>query len=166
MKNLINLVMRAEVDQQQNFRARFQVFLFRKNNPAVVGHGTGVQAGQLAAQVVGFQARIGKVFRHAPQGGFNLRLQRGIFPREPMECPFKLWRENQFAHGSFAVAQAGDDALGGLRLELADAQRLRGFLGCRRRFPPPSLDAALAQQAFEHFQLIGRQRFGIRQNAV
>jgi hypothetical protein len=76
---------RAEIDQQQNFRAGFRVFLFCKNNPAIVGHGTGVQAGKLAAQVVGFQARIGKVFRHAPQSGFNLRLQRGFFPREPME---------------------------------------------------------------------------------
>ena len=165
-EDLINLVVRAEVDQQQNVRAGFRVLLFGKDNPAVVSHGTGVQADQLAAQVVGFQARVGKVFRHAPQGGFNLRLQRGIFPREPMERALEFRRENEFAHGSFAVAQAGYDAFGGLRLELAGAQGFNGFLRRRRRFAPPRLDAPLAQEAFEHFLFVGRQRLGVCQNTV
>jgi len=157
---------RAEVDQQQGFRAGFRVFLFLKDNPAVVGHGTGVQAGKLAAQVMGFQARVVEIFRHALQGRFNLRLQRGIFAREPMERPLKLWRENQFAHGLFAVAQAGDDAFGGLRFELAGTERFHCLFCRRRRFPPPRLDATLAQQAFEHFLYVGRQRFGVGQNSV
>ena len=76
--------------------------------------------------------------------------------------PLATYLERQ----GFAVAQAGNDALGGLRLELAGAQGFHSFLRRRRRFPPPRLDAALAQEAFEHFLLVGRQRFGIRQNAV
>jgi hypothetical protein len=125
-----------------------------------------VQAGKLAAQVMGFQARVGQVFRHALQGGFNLRLQHGIFPREPMERALEFRRENEFAHGSFAVAQAGDDAPGGLRLQFAGAQGFNGCLGRRRRFQPPRLDAALAKEAFEHFLLVGGQGFGVGQNAV
>ena len=50
----------------------------RKNNPAIVSHGTGMKPGKLAAQVMGFQTGIGEIFRHAPQRLLNLRLQRRV----------------------------------------------------------------------------------------
>jgi hypothetical protein len=51
-----------------------------------------------------------------------LRLQRGIFPDQAAERPFKFRRKDEFAHGSFAVAQPGDHIFGGLALEFAGAK--------------------------------------------
>src|SRR5487761_2159349 len=90
-RRLIHCLMRAEVDQDQNFRAGFRMLLLGKHNPAIVSDGTGMESGQLAAQVVGLQARIVKVCRHAAQGVFDGGLQRGIFSGQPTKRPLKLW---------------------------------------------------------------------------
>jgi hypothetical protein len=68
--------MGADVDQEENLRPGLGMFLFGEDDPAVVGGGTGMEASQWAAQVVGFQARIGQVRGHPPQGLFNLGLER------------------------------------------------------------------------------------------
>jgi len=112
------------------------------------------------------QTRVVEIFRHPQQGSLDLRLQRGIFSGETAKCPFKFRREDEFAHGSLGLAQTGDDTFSGLTLELAGAKSLGRFTCFRRRFQPPRLDATLAQKAFEHFLLIGRQRLGLGQNAI
>ena len=68
----IHFVMGADVDQEEDLRPGLGMFLFGEDDPTIVGGGTGMEASQWAAQVVGFQARIGQVRRHPPQGLFNL----------------------------------------------------------------------------------------------
>jgi hypothetical protein len=142
------------------------MFLSGKNDTTILSNGTGVQSGKLAAQMMGFQSRVVEIFRHAPQGRFDLRLQRGILPDHTAKRPFKFRREDKFAHGSFGRAQTGNDTFSGLTLELAGAKSPGRFTCFRRRFQTPRLDATLAQNAFEHFLLIGRQRLGLGQNAI
>lgn len=158
--------MRADVDKQKGFHAGLRVFVFREHNPAVVGHRAGVQPGKLAAQVMGFQARVVEVFSHALDGRFNLRLQPGILAREPMKRAFKSGRENQVVHGSFAATQAGHDALGRLGFQFAVAEGFHGLFGRRCCLPPPRLNAPTAEQSFEQFLIINRQCFGVGQYAV
>jgi hypothetical protein len=158
--------MRADVDQEQNFRAGFWMFLFCKNNPAIVTGGTRVQSGQLPAQMMRFQTGIVEVFRHAPQGDFDLRLQRGIFPDQTAERAFKPARRNKFAHGSLGFAQTGDEIFSRLAFEFAGAKGFDGAPGFRRRFLPPRFDATLAQQAFQHFLFVNRQSFSFGQDSV
>jgi hypothetical protein len=93
-------------------------------------------------------------------------LQHGVFPDQAAERPLKLGRENKLGYGSFAFAQAGDEAFSRLTLEFAGAESSDGALGLRRRFPAPRFDTTLAQQAFEHFLFVRRQRFGFRQDAI
>jgi hypothetical protein len=158
--------MRADVDQQQNLHAGFGMFLFGKDNPAIVSDRASKKARKLSAQMMGFQARVVEVFRHAPQRRFDLRLQRGIFPDYPAERPFKFRREDEFAHGLLALAQPGDDTFGGLAFEFAGT---KGF-DCQLCFCgsvlPPSFNAAAAQQILKHFLLVGRQCLGFAQNAI
>jgi len=52
-----------------------------------------------------------------------------------------------------------------LAFQFAGAKSLDGVSGLRRRFLPPRFDATLAQQTFEHFLLVRRQRFGVGQDA-
>jgi hypothetical protein len=156
--------MRANVDQEQNLRAGFRMFLFHKNNPAVVTGGTRVESGQLSAQVMRLQSGVVEVFRQAPQGRLDLRLQRGIFSDQTTERPIKSRSEDKFAHGSFTVAQMGNDTSGRLALEFAGTKGFDSAFGFRRRCLPPSFNAALAQQAFEHFLFVNSQRLGLGQD--
>ena len=142
------------------------MFLTGENNAAIIGDGTSVQPGKPTAQMMGLQSRVIEIFRHAPQSRLDLWLQRGVFRSQTAERPFKFRREDKFAHGSFGRAQTGDDTFNGLALELAGAKKPGCLIRFRRRFLPPRLDATLAQKAFEHFLLIGRQRHGLGQNAV
>jgi len=162
----IHFFVRAEVDEQQNFRAGFGMFLSGKDNPAVVSDGTGVQAGELPAEVMGHEAGIVEVVRHAPQGGFDLRLKRGIFPDQASKRPLKPGREDEFAHDSYGRAQADDDIVGGLALEFAGAKGFDRPPGFRRRVAPPRFDASLAQEVFQHFPLVGRQSLSRSQDAI
>ena len=146
--------MRADVDQEQNFRSAFGVFLFRKDNPTIVTGGTGVKARELSAQVMSLEAGIIDVLRHAAQDGFNLRLKDGILFDELVKRPFKPGCEDEFAHHSLGRAQAGNDAVGGLAFEFAVAKGFDGTLGFRCGFLSPCFDPTLAQQAFEHFLLV------------
>ena len=141
------------------------MFLSGKNDAAIVSNGTGVLSGKLAAQMMGLQSRVVEIFRHGPQGRLDLRLHRGIFSGQTAKRPFKFRREDKFAHGLFGRAQTGNDIFNGPALELAGAKSLGRFTCFRRRFQP-RLDATLAQKAFEHFLLIGRQRLGLGQNAI
>jgi hypothetical protein len=158
--------MRADVDQEQNFRAGFRVFLFRKDNPAIVTGGTRVKPGQLPAQVMRFQAGVVEIFRHAPQSDFDLRLQRGIFPDQTAERPFKPGRRNKFAHGSLGFTQTGDEIFRRLAFKFAGAKGFDGALCFCRRFLPPRFDATLAQHTFKHFLFVNRQSFGFGQDSV
>jgi hypothetical protein len=162
----IHFLVRTNVDQDQNFRAGFRIFLFCKNNPAVVTGGTCVKSGQFPAQMMCFQTGIVEIFRHAPQGRFDLRLQRGIFPDQTAECPFKPGRRNKLAHGSLGFAQTGDEIFSRLAFEFAGAKGFDGVLCFRRRFLPPRFYAAPAQQAFKHFLFVNRQSFGFGQDSV
>ena len=56
----IHFFVRAEVDEEQNFRAGFGMLLAGKNNPAVVRNGTGVQSGELPAEVMGLEGVLPK----------------------------------------------------------------------------------------------------------
>jgi hypothetical protein len=125
-----------------------------------------MESGQLPAQVVRFQAGIVEVLRHAPQGRFNLRLQRGIFPDQTAERPLKLGRRNKFAHGSFGFAQTGDEIFSRLAFEFAGAKGFDDGSGFRCRFLPPRFDAPLAQQSLKHFLFVNRQSYGFSQNPV
>jgi hypothetical protein len=116
--------------------------------------------------MVRLQSGIIGIHRQASQSRLDLRLQRGIFSGETAKRPFKFRREDKFAHGSFGRAQTGDDTFSGLALELAGAKSLGRFICFHRRFLPPCFDATLAQKAFEHFLLIGRQCLGLGQNAI
>ena len=142
------------------------MFLFRKNNPAIVSGGTSVKSGQSPAQVMRLQTGIIEVFRHAPQRYLDLGSEGGVFPDQPTEGPFKLGRRNKLAHGSLHFAQAGYETFSRLALEFAGAKGLSGGLGRRRRFLSPCFDATLAQQIFEHFLFLRRQRFGFSQNPI
>jgi len=157
---------RADVDEQQNFRAGFRMFLPRKNNPAIVTGGTRMKSGQSPAQVVRFQAGIIGVFRQPPQSRFDLRLQRGIFPGQTTERPFKLGGGNKLAHRSFALAQSGDEAFSRLAFQFAGAKSSDGAPGLRRCFLPPRFDAAPTQETFEYFLLLCRQGFSFGQDAI
>ena len=86
------------------------MFLSGENNPAIVADGTGVESFQLAAQVMRFQPGVADILGHAPQGGFDLGLERGIFSEQAPERALKPGREDEFAHGSLGRAQTGDDA--------------------------------------------------------
>jgi hypothetical protein len=142
------------------------MFLFRKNNPAIVSGGTSVKPGQSPAQVMGFQTGLVEVFRHAPQGFLDLGSHSGVLSDQATECPLKLARRNKFTHGSLRFAQAGDETFSRLALEFAGAKGLNGALGCRRRFLAPCFHTTLAQQIFEHFLFIRRQRYGFSQNPI
>jgi hypothetical protein len=113
-----------------------------------------------------FQAGIIGIFRQSPQSRLDLRLQRGVFPDQAAESPLKLGRENKLGHGSFALSQAGDEAFRRLTFEFAGAEGFDGALGLRRRFLPPRFDTTLAQQTFEYFPFVLRQRFGFGQDAI
>jgi len=102
---------RAKVDEQQHFRAGLGVLLPGKNNPAIVADRTRVESFELTAEVMRFQPGIADLRRHAPQGGFNLRPERGIFSHQTTERPLKPGRENKLVHGSLEVAQPGDDSI-------------------------------------------------------
>lgn len=104
----INLLMGTNVDQEQDVRAGFWMFLFRKNNSTIVTSGTRVKPIQPPAQVMRFQTGIIEVFRHAPQGSLDLRLQCGAFSDQATKGAFELRRQNKLAHGSLGFAQAGD----------------------------------------------------------
>ena len=158
--------MRAEVDEQQNFRAGFGMLLPGKDNPAVVSDGTGVQASELTAEVMRLETGIVGVVRQSPQGGFDLRLERGIFPDQASKRPFKPGREDEFVHSSFGRAQAGDDFVSGLAFEFAGAEGFDRLSGFRRRVAPPRFDAPLAQEGFQHFLLVGRQSLGGSQDVI
>jgi hypothetical protein len=93
-------------------------------------------------------------------------LQRGIFPDQATKRPLKLGRGNKLNHGLFAFAQAGDEAFSRLTFEFAGAKSFDGALGLRCRFLPPRFDTTLAQQPFEHFLFVRRQRFGLGQDAI
>jgi hypothetical protein len=71
-KMSIDFLMRTDVDQEQNFRAGFRMFLFRKDNPAIVAGGTRVKSVQFPAQVMRFQTGIVDIFLHALQSGLDL----------------------------------------------------------------------------------------------
>jgi hypothetical protein len=83
-----------------------------------------------------------------------------------MKRPIKLGRGNELGHASFALAQAGEEAVSRLALEFARAKGSNGPLGRRRRFPPPRFNTPLAQQTFKHFLFLHRQRFGFGQHAI
>jgi hypothetical protein len=157
---------RADIDEQQSFRSGFWMLLPGKDDATIVGSRTGVQSGKLAAQMMGLQPGIVQIFRHAPQRRLDLRLQGWIFPDQTAESPFKLWRRNEFAHGSLGRTQTGNNIFNALAFKFASAKSLGHFFCFRRRFPPPRLDATLAQKAFKHFLLIGRQRLGFGQHAI
>ena len=142
------------------------MFLFRKNNPAIVTGGTRVQSGQSAAQMMRLQAGIIGVFRQAPQSRLDLRVQHGVLPDQAAKSPSKLGRGNKLGHDSFALAQAGDEAFSRLAFQFSGAKSFDGPLGLLRRFLPPRFDTTLAQQAFEHFLLVRRQRCGFGQDAI
>ena len=125
-----------------------------------------MQPGQSTAQVMRFQAGIVGIFCQPPQRRLDLRLQRGVFPDQATERPIQLGRENKPGQGTFALAQAGDEAFRRLTFEFAGAKSPDGGLGLRRRFLPPRFDTTLAQQAFEYFLLVRRQRFGLGQDAI
>src|ERR1022692_217419 len=95
-----------------------------KNNAAIVSNRADVQPGKPAAQMMGLQSRVVEVFRHAPQGRLDLRLQRGIFSDQTAKRPFKFRREDEFAHGSLGRAQTGNDIFNGPALELASTKSL------------------------------------------
>ncbi len=142
------------------------MFVSGKNNPAVVGRRTGVESLELSAQMVRLEPGIIDIRRHAPQSGFNGRLQRGIFSNHAAERPFKPWRGDEFVHGSLGGTQAGDEAVRRLRLELASAKGGGGILGFGGSGFAPGFDAAFAQQVFQKFLLVGRQMSGVYQNAI
>jgi hypothetical protein len=142
------------------------MFFFRKHNPAIVSGGTGMQPGQSAASSDAIQEGIIGVFRQAPQSRLDLRLQGGVFPDQATERPIKLVRENKPGHVSFALSQAGDDAFRRLTFEFAGAKSPDGALGLRSRLLPPRFDTTLAQQTFEYFLLLRRQRFGFGQDTI
>ncbi|MGO8766896.1 MAG: hypothetical protein ACLQSR_17400 [Limisphaerales bacterium] len=113
-----------------------------------------------------FQAGIVGIFRQAPQSRFDLRFQQRVLPDQATESPSKLGRGNKPGLGSFAFAQAGDEAFSRLTLEFAGAKSSDGALGLRRRFPAPRFDTTLAQKTFEHFLLVCRKRLGFGQDAI
>ena len=158
--------MRAEVDQQQHFRAGLEMFLSGKDYPAVVADGTSVESLELSAQMVRLQPGIIDIHRHAPQSRLDGGLERGIFSNQATKRPFKAGREDKFAHGSLGGAQAGDDAFRRLRLELAGTKGGGGIFGLGGRFRAPGFDAAFAQQVFQNFLLIRGQMLGVSQNSI
>ena len=106
--NSIDFVMCAEVDKQQHFSAGLGMFLFRENDTEIVVDGTGVESGQLAAEMVGLQARIVHIRCQAAQCRLDLRLQRRVSPDQTTKCAFKPGRQDEFAHGLLVAAlQAG-----------------------------------------------------------
>jgi hypothetical protein len=75
----IDFLMRADVDEEQNFRAGFRMFLFSKNNPAIVTGGTCVQSGQPPAQVMRFQAGVMRILRQSAYRRLDFGCSAGFF---------------------------------------------------------------------------------------
>ena len=97
-----------------------ECFCRAKNNPAIVADRTGVESFELAAEVMRFQPGVTDVRRHAPQGSFDLRLERGILCDQTTERSLEPGREDELVlHGSLEVAQPGNDGFRRLGLELA-----------------------------------------------
>jgi hypothetical protein len=94
------------------------------------------------------------------------RLQGGVLADQATERPFKFGGGDKMGHVSLASAQAGNEAFRRLTLEFAGAKSFYDALGFRRRFLPPCFYATLAQQTFEHFSFVLRQRFGFGQDAI
>jgi hypothetical protein len=157
---------RPDIDEQQSFRVGLGMFLLGENYPAIVSHGAGVQSGKLTAQVMGLQTRVGEIFSHAAERGFNLRLQRGMLGSQTAEGALKLGREGEFAHGSLGGAETGDDGVGGRGFEFARAEIFGGGDGFGGSFGAPIFNAAVVQQFFQHGLFFGGERSGAGQHPV
>lgn len=121
---------------------------------------------ELTAQVMRFQPGVADIRRHAPQGGFEVGLERGIFCNQATERPLKPGRENEFAHRSLNLAQTSDDSFRGLGFQFAQAKGRGGFSAFGGRFRAPGFDAAFPQQIFQHPMFFREQTPGVGQDFI